>query len=1090
MVSSHTKGCPEPEVLAAYVDQGLSLSERARVDAHLASCPQCIALLAGVARTVEELSALRPNVAVRAEATPLVTRRAVGSALTAAAAVIAVLVTPALVRPWLGRDSGLVNLVDNVGEERSVLGRLTGGFPHAPLGAPSAGGQDGRAAGADRVQLTAGKVRESFGDRETPSQMHAIGVSQLLAGRYDDAAQSLLAASREQPANAKYLSDVAAVQLERARLGLRPDDLPRALAAADRARRLDPSLKEAWFNRALAASALSLTTEARAAWAEYLKRDSVSPWANEAKSRLEELAKPTRAAAWTAMEGRLQSRLDLGTADDAVRTQTTEARNFTERLFDDWANAVLGGGSGSDELDRLRIMSQAMFRVAGDALYSDAVTAIDRATTGGERATRGLATAHRDYAAAAALVAEDRFADAGPRLSSARQRLESAGSPYALRAALDLGAVAYFTGRWPDAERGIAELLAAARSAHYTNISARVVWQQGLAAFSQGRLADAQARYEEMLEGFTSMGDAEGVASAHNLLAALFDYLGDSLSAWRHRIDAFQGVSISRSPRFKYSLLAAAVPSIRVDSPETALFVQDLAVAVAQDSGRDAAVADAMAQRASLLNSLGRPDDAHIAIAAAREHLARVPDPAFKSRIEVAVLATESDLQRNQNPSAAVETANRAIEIVQQRRDRLRIAQLNLRLAKANIVWGRIDAARIALDRGLAAFNEERASSTELRPISALDESWQLFDTSIQLSLKEKDYARAFALSEAARTRSASEIKKLGAVDLSAVQAALQADQGMLALNQFDDELAIWVIRSNSINVTMRKLSRQSSERLVARQQHEIWANSASAPAGRELYNEIIRSVSSQLAGASRLVIVPDATFRDASFAAFVSAKNRFLVEDASITMAQSGAAFASASAVAARGTAAPLIFSGPGAAGTDAIASIYTASERRSGADATPERFFSDAANRRIVHVTARTSANQNYPLLSRLVVADEPGLKHSGAILGSEIAQRTLPNTGLVVIDEAGTASSNRGEGTSSLARAFMAAGVPAVVGTLPGADEGAARDLMIGFHRELANGLPAEQALTRVQRNAIEQNGRRLGAWSALVLYGSDR
>ena len=84
----------------------------------------------------------------------------------------------------------------------------------------------------------------------------------------------------------------------------------------------------------------------------------------------------------------------------------------------------------------------------------------------------------------------------------------------------------------------------------------------------------------------------------------------------------------------------------------------------------------------------------------------------------------------------------------------------------------------------------------------------------------------------------------------------------------------------------------------------------------------------------------------------------------------------------------------------------------------------------------------------------------------------------------------SSYRGEGTSSLARAFMAAGVPAVVGTLPGADESAARDLMIGFHRELANGVSAEQALTRVQRNAIEQHGRRLGAWSALVLYGSDR
>ena len=189
MVDPHTNGCPEPEVLAAYVDRGLSLSERARVDAHLASCPQCIALVAGVARTVAEVSALVPDAVVAAEATPLVTRRSLAGALAAAAAVIAVVAAPSFVRPWLERDAGLVSLVDSVGEQRSVLGRLTGGFPHAPLGVPSAGGQDGRAAGTDRVQLTAGKIRESFGERETPSQLHALGVSQLLAGRYDDAAQ-------------------------------------------------------------------------------------------------------------------------------------------------------------------------------------------------------------------------------------------------------------------------------------------------------------------------------------------------------------------------------------------------------------------------------------------------------------------------------------------------------------------------------------------------------------------------------------------------------------------------------------------------------------------------------------------------------------------------------------------------------------------------------------------------------------------------------------------------------------------------------------------------------------------------------------
>ena len=92
--------------------------------------------------------------------------------------------------------------------------------------------------------------------------------------------------------------------------------------------------------------------------------------------------------------------------------------------------------------------------------------------------------------------------------------------------------------------------------------------------------------------------------------------------------------------------------------------------------------------------------------------------------------------------------------------------------------------------------------------------------------------------------------------------------------------------------------------------------------------------------------------------------------------------------------------------------------------------------------------------------------------------------------MIDGSGIDSSHRGEGTSSLARAFLTAGVPAVVGTLPGVDENATRDLLVSFHREMATAVSAEQALTTVQRNAIQQNGRRLGAWTALVLYGSDR
>jgi CHAT domain-containing protein len=108
----------------------------------------------------------------------------------------------------------------------------------------------------------------------------------------------------------------------------------------------------------------------------------------------------------------------------------------------------------------------------------------------------------------------------------------------------------------------------------------------------------------------------------------------------------------------------------------------------------------------------------------------------------------------------------------------------------------------------------------------------------------------------------------------------------------------------------------------------------------------------------------------------------------------------------------------------------------------------------------------------------------------MSREIAVRAMTSTRVVVLDEVRTQQSYRTAGTFDLATAFLAAGVPAVLGTVPGADESATRELMLGFHRELANQASPAEALSRVQRNALKQNGGRLGAWTALVIYGSDR
>lgn len=1097
MVDFYTR-CPEPEVLAAYVDRGLSLTERARVERHLASCPQCLALVAGVVRTVADVLESTPHAEPAVEiASRAATRRTLVGVLAAAAAVVAVLLTPSLVRPWRDRDTGLVSLV-GVSEQRSVLGRLTGGFPHAPLGVPSAGGQDGRAAGTDRILLTAAKIRESFGERETPSRLNDLGRSQLLAGQLDAAADALLAASREQPANARYLNDVATVQLERARLGLRPDDLPRALAAADRARRLDPSLNEAWFNRALATTALSLTSRAKTAWADYLERDPESPWATEARRRLEELSRPTVIDAWLKLEPRLRGTLTADLAEEAVRTQMTEARTlFENAMLPAWAAAVEAGRDGAMELERVRAMARAFARIAGDQLYVDSVLAIERAHASSPAAVQALAAAHRQYTAAALALAEDRFPVAASAFDSALRQLRGAGSPFAVRALIETGAMAHISGNGALALPLLEEGLAIARRDGYAFAAARSTWLLGLTAFGRGQLDEVQAYYDDTLAAFERMGDAEQAAGAHNLLASLLGYLGDDVSAWKHRQLALSALQITRSERLRYLLLFGAAAAVRREDPEASLAFQDEAVESARRSQRHIMIVDALSMRAAIRNDLGRRADAESDLVAARATLAQFPTPAIRLRMEESILGTESDVFRAEDPARAAAAAQLAIDRVSQRGDRLRVAQLSLKLAKANIVWGHLAEAEAALHRGIQAFDAERATLLDEGRVSTLDESWQLFDTAVQLAIQKQEYPRAFAMSERARARTLAESNRapVGRT-LADVEQSLQPGEAVVALSQFENELAVWLIKQGHTTVIMRPLARRDAQRLVTRQADEIRHEARVPDAGADLFTQILRPLARQLVGVTRLAIVPDAVYQDASFAALWDAsKGRFLAEQVVVTTASSigGAAARRAGPRSTPDQTDSLIFSGPeasAATGALAVAAAYDRPAVLTGPSATRSRFIAEAPSRSIIHVSAETQPNQAYPLLSRLMLSDEPGHRYSGALLGRDLVARAMPRTRLVVIDNVTANPSLSSEGSLGVARAFSAAGVPAVVGTLPGANEAATRELMVGFHRLMSTGIPAEEALNTLQRKVLQSNGRRLGAWSALVLYGSDR
>jgi tetratricopeptide (TPR) repeat protein len=263
----------------------LSGTARTDIELHLADCDTCRELIADTVMLSRQ--PLRPTLFG-------FSRQRVMAGGGAALALAASLVVVARVQPdllGLNPAPDYARLIAALAENRTVEGRLTGGFAYAPM-KPST-----RSARADvnedfALLAATSELQERAQQDPSAANRHAAGVGQLVTGDHEGAIAALESVVSEEPGHAQYQSDLAAAYLVRGRAEDRRDDFAKAKAAADRAIMLDPSLDEAYFNRALALDALGQTGEAEAAYRRALTRDPQSPWNAEITTRLQQVRRP------------------------------------------------------------------------------------------------------------------------------------------------------------------------------------------------------------------------------------------------------------------------------------------------------------------------------------------------------------------------------------------------------------------------------------------------------------------------------------------------------------------------------------------------------------------------------------------------------------------------------------------------------------------------------------------------------------------------------------------------------------------------------------------------------------------------------
>jgi len=174
-------------------------------------------------------------------------------------------------------DKGLAALQTAYAGERPLEARVSA-LPHSPFVNSTRGSRvdEQRQDDLRRAQL---HLEQAVKEKPTPEAHHALGKVYLSQGRFDDAIRQFeqsLGGSKNQ---AEIYNDLGVVWLQKG-------DFNRSIDSFNKALQLDGNSLDALFNRALAYEKQSRFEEADVHWNEYLKRDSTSPWADEARRYL------------------------------------------------------------------------------------------------------------------------------------------------------------------------------------------------------------------------------------------------------------------------------------------------------------------------------------------------------------------------------------------------------------------------------------------------------------------------------------------------------------------------------------------------------------------------------------------------------------------------------------------------------------------------------------------------------------------------------------------------------------------------------------------------------------------------------------
>ncbi|HYK03655.1 MAG TPA: CHAT domain-containing protein [Thermoanaerobaculia bacterium] len=955
----------------------------------------------------------------------------------------------------------------------------------------------------------------------SPEAQHAAGVAALLSGDPASAVLYLSTAARGSE-DAAIWTHLGAARHELARLTDQDEELLASLGASSHALVLQPDLPEAAYNFTLAIEQLGVTPAAAELWKTYLANSADDRWRSDARARLAALERRTPdSASWTALIRDADTDAELR---DLARRYPQYTRLWAEgECLGAWAEASRGGDvqGAAKHLARARAVGEALRRATGESLLYEAVAAIDaaRLQRHAER-LRGLEDAHVNYSRGRRLYREENLRDALFEFEQGTGRFTLARSPMAAVTAAYAASALHDADRLAQAAGRVRALLSAERTTAHYALRAQLHYQLARLHSTATLWSDSLAEGTQALALYERVRERGNQGMTALLIAETYGYLGQPAVALRHGVDAIR-LSAQAGDTFRLRVAAANLcrELMRRGEWDIARALIRVERSIEQLSPDLSMTTDTCIRAAIVEERLGRTAAAEQEVRHAAARAAQVQDEDLRASLAADIDGARGALARRHDPGRATGDLSRAIIYQEHAGRELLLPQLYLERARAHVALGSVPEALADLERGVGHLERQRGhvSDAGMR-YGIFDDAHELFSDAVDIHLRERNVAAAFAMLERGRARALLEQiagtppETPAPVDVAAARRSIPPGTLLIEYAVLRDRLLLFVVARDLFEV--REL-RIDAATVAARANAFVGMLVSRRPlaevqaAAAELHSLLIAPVPER-ARYRKLVLVPDAVLQQTPFAALYDApRQSWLIQQHLLVTSPSLAVFLQGSRRAlppsrwpSRMAAVFAATRGDAALGLDAlpdaeleaksVAAEYMPSVLVENTAASVERFVADAPRYDVVHFAGHALLDAVDPSQSALVFAGGNG-GPAALLRCRQIGTTDFHQPQVVVLAACSTMRGRTGrtDGTPSIARSFLAAGVPVVVGTLWDIEDGETATLIVDFHRNLAAGLTPAAALRDAQLAALRSaypTAQHPGSWAAFAILGA--